>query len=392
LLLFVFILSLYATCPDTYKNAAYPKNFCARAWASTLSYPRGIYVASNGDLLVVEAGRNQITALYDSNGDGVSDLNERVVLAKAPEINHGIDWFGGYLYASSTTTVYRWKYNAGDRKDLGRPEIVITNLPCCGHSTRTLRFNSNGELLVQSGSGSNVDHDSSHSQIRKFTIRAAALNWKDGVLLYDGLRNEIGFRYDSMGRLWGIENGVDNLKRNDLGGDIHNENPSEEVNLFTNPGFYGYPFCWSEGRLASQYAKGPGTQRYHPNFNNYTDAWCAQNSIKPAFNLPAHSAPIDIVFIPSSWPVGYKGNALISLHGSWNRNPPIGYSVVHLKMDPNTHLPTSVENFLYNNGTGAVWPQGVRPAGMGWVKCAFGDCLYIAIDSTGQIMEMSYRP
>jgi hypothetical protein len=28
-------------------------------------------------------------------------------------------------------------------------------------------------------------------------------------------------------------------------GDVHNDNPSEEVNIFDKPGaFYGYPYCW----------------------------------------------------------------------------------------------------------------------------------------------------
>ncbi len=51
-------------------------------------------------------------------------------------------------------------------------------------------------------------------------------------------------------------------------GDIHNTNPSEEVNIFldTHAGqFYGYPFCWSEGpgdngNLSFPQGLGVGTQ------------------------------------------------------------------------------------------------------------------------------------
>jgi hypothetical protein len=39
----------------------------------------------------------------------------------------------------------------------------------------------------------------------------------------------VGIRYDLQGRLWGVENGVDNLARSDLGGDIHENNPGEEM-------------------------------------------------------------------------------------------------------------------------------------------------------------------
>lgn len=44
-----------------------------------------------------------------------------------------------------------------------------------------------------------------------------------------GTRNENGLRFDAAGKLWGVENGMDNLNRADFGGDIHNANPGEEV-------------------------------------------------------------------------------------------------------------------------------------------------------------------
>jgi len=101
---------------------------------------------------------------------------------------------------------------------------------------------------------------------------------------------------------------------------------------------------------------------------------------------------MDIVFVnTNSFPEKYRGNSIITLHGSWNRPIPVGYSAVHLINDKKTGLPTSVENFLWNNGTSARWPQSIRPVGLGWAKCSYGDCLYIGSDSSGQIIEMSYR-
>jgi len=396
LLVVLFSQTNAAPCNDKLPYSSIPDGFCPREWAKSLNYPRGLHVASNNDILVLESGQNAVTALYDLNGDGISDVGERVTIARAPDINHGIDVYGGYLYASSPTTVYRWRYNTSDRKDLGRPEVVIKNVPCCHHITRTLRFNVTGELFVQSGSGSNVDADSSHSQIRKFSLKNIPANWQDGELYYDGLRNEVGLRFDSLGRLWGVENGCDNLRRNDLGGDVHNDNPSEEVNIFTEKAFYGYPYCWSEGKLDPKYAKGPGTQWFHPNFPSRTDQWCEANSKRPAFNLPAHTAPLDILFVGNdqSFPSKYQGNAIVSLHGSWNRQVPVGYSLVHLIIDKNTHLPISSETFLQNNGTQARWTNNIRPVSLGWAKCknsASGNCLYMSSDASGNIIEISFR-
>lgn len=83
--------------------------------------------------------------LWDDDGNGVSDPNERAVLARAPGINHAViihkgesgkslivfpwrialtvSWFKDYVYASSASTVFRWPYRAGLRRDLGAPEV-----------------------------------------------------------------------------------------------------------------------------------------------------------------------------------------------------------------------------------------------------------------------------
>ena len=47
----------------------------------------------------------------------------------------------------------------------------------------------------------------------------------------DGLRNTVGLSFDRVGNLWGVDNGADNLVRPDLGGDIHMDNPADELNL-----------------------------------------------------------------------------------------------------------------------------------------------------------------
>ena len=78
----------------------------------------------------------------------------------------------------------------------------------------------------------------------------------DAQLFAHGLRNENGLTLDNQGTqrcnslcwliavgvIWGVENGADDLYRADIGGDIHDNNPAEEVNRFpeSNAGkFYG---------------------------------------------------------------------------------------------------------------------------------------------------------
>uniref|UniRef100_A0A6B2L6F7 Pyrroloquinoline quinone-dependent pyranose dehydrogenase beta-propeller domain-containing protein n=1 Tax=Arcella intermedia TaxID=1963864 RepID=A0A6B2L6F7_9EUKA len=281
---------------------------------------------------------------------------------------------------------------------MGTPETVIVGIPCCHHTTRTLIFDAKGNLYVSCGSGSNVDPNSSHARIMRFSvgnIPQGGLNWTTGLLFADGLRNEVGLSFDAQDRLWGVENGVDDLYRADLGGDIHTNNPSEEVNLFDVPSkFYGYPYCWTEYDLP-KFGKGRGSQWVHNNFINdgvHSDAWCSDtnNVVRPKWSMSAHQAPLDIQFyygtqLPSFPP----GGAFVALHGSWDRQPPAGYKIIYLSFDGG--VPVGEVDVLKYNGNGAPWPNSVRPVNV--VVKACGDakeCLFVTSDDSGEIIQISY--
>lgn len=56
----------------------------------------------------------------------------------------------------------------------------------------------------------------------------------------------------------------------------------------------------------------------------YDDARCASESIPPRLSFQAHSAPIDAAFDTTG------ENLYITFHGSWNRQPATGYSVIEV--------------------------------------------------------------
>lgn len=131
-------------------------------------------------------------------------------------MNHAVRINGQYLYASNATTVLRWPYTAGDRSNLGTGEVVVFNIPCCHHVTRSLAFDEQNNLYVQVGSGSNVDPNTLHARVNRFNItdlQDGGIDWNDGYIFANGLRNEAGIRFDLSGNLWGVENGVDNEYR-----------------------------------------------------------------------------------------------------------------------------------------------------------------------------------
>lgn len=339
------------TCFGTSKLDAFvsdPK-LCVYTFATNVSSARGIVFAPNGDLFV-SAG-SKVLVLWDADKNGASGADERDTFGTANGLNHGIAFSRDqkFLYASSMTTVFRWAYTPGQRKAQGAAQVVVSGIPDGGHSTRTLQFDSQGRLIVSVGSAGNLDATQqlwdTNSQIRRFTIPASLPNgglaYSSGEVIATGMRNEVGLYVDANDRLWGVENGRDNLNDAELGGDIHNDNPGEEINLVDGQGptFYGYPRCFSEFKVTTG-GMGAGTQWADaelPAPLRATDAFCqdAAQVQRPAWVMPAHWAPLGIIqYTGNALPM--KGDLLVAAHGSWNREPATGRVIARARLNGTT--------------------------------------------------------
>lgn len=382
------------------ENASVPAGFCAWRWARDLDRPRGISVDDNGNVLILEQAAQSVVLLHDDDGNGVSGPDERVTLASAPGLNHGLALQGERLYASSASTVYGWDY-LGDRVPLGEPDVVISGIPSGGsHQTRTLLFDAD-YLYISVGSAGNVDRDSSRARIRRFPIddlNGPTIDFAEGEVFADGLRNEVGLGLDLSDRVWGVENGRDGLRRRDFDpSDIHEDNPAEELNLFAEPGrFYGYPYCWSEFSLPRGQGLGAGAQWADPQSmddGTHDDAWCQDpaNVVPPVTALQAHSAPLDVLFYAGgSFPDEYVGDALVTFHGSWNRSEPTGYKVVRIPFDSDGMPADEPESLLEYAGAGDLgsgWRH--RPVGLAVTP---GGRLLVTSDSSRSILAVDYAP
>jgi glucose/arabinose dehydrogenase len=379
-------------------------HFCLIRFAEAVPRARQLAFAPNGDLFVGSEG--QVLVLFDGDGNGVSDASERSTFAQVPAGNHGVAVTPTHVYASSATTVYRWTYASGDRVAQGPAQVIVQGIEGGGHTSRTLLIDRVSRLYVSVGSASNVDAPAApnmppatRAQIRRFNltaIPAGGYAFSTGEIFAQGLRNEVGLTIDRQGRLWGVENGRDELS---VAGDgtMYNDNPAEEVNLFDveRPGRnYGYPFCWSEGIWSAPAARGPGSQHLDPDQPGaFSEAMCQTPAVvvPPAFALRAHLAPLDIVeYAGTAYPPEFVGDLFVTAHGSWNRATAVGRTIIRLHMGANG--PTRADNFVGELGPGGALQEGVwavRPVSIGIDSAGL---LTFSDDSSVTVHKIGYQP
>ena len=258
-----------------------------------------------------------------------------------------------WLYVSTPLQVRRYSYQNGQLKAGGAGEAVIGDLPAdAGHWTRDLLFSADGKTLyVAVGSKSNV----AEGHIRPSPEEVAALEKADGlgagfgpehhradVLAFDpdgghrsvfatGLRNcsGLGLRPDTE-ELWCVVN-----ERDMLGDNL----PPDYATRVKPGGFYGWPWYYIGAHEDPRHAG------ERPEL--------ADKVITPDVLIQPHSAPLGLTFYEGGqFPEDFKGDAFVTLHGSWNRSKRTGYKVIRLRFRDGA--PTGeYEDFL----TGFVLPD-----------------------------------
>lgn len=389
------------TCGGTsYSAYLSDPRMCLGVFASDLGAPRQMAFASNGDLFV---NNGELSILWDADHDGRSDSSERATFASESGLGHGValDRAQAFVYASSSSAVYRWAYQPGLRQAEHASEQVVHDMPSGGHSSRTLAFDSQGHLYVSIGSESNLDTEpelwQTRALIRRFDLTgdvpAGGFDFASGELVASGLRNEVGLYVDAQDRLWGVENERDSLDNPNSGGDIHDDNPAEEINLIDGQGsrFYGYPSCYSEFRLAG--GLGAGTQWADvslPDSARKSDAWCRDpsNVRKPAFAMQAHYAPLGITeYTGSALPFG--GDFIITSHGSWNRSSAVGRLL--LRAHRSGDQISEVTPIVGERGDGGALVEGSWDARPVDVRQGPDQAIYFSDDLGGRVFKLGYR-
>jgi glucose/arabinose dehydrogenase len=349
-----------------------PEGFTVEVFARGLQNPRTIRVAPDGTVYVAEREAGRVRLLRDTTGDGRADVSRVVADGVGEDMQgvHGLAIRDGRLYMATVNALY----SAPIREDgsLGDRTEHIDDLPDGGqHPNRTMEWGPDGQLYLSVGSQTNgvPEPDEETATL----LRVDPKNWEREVFA-KGLRNTIAFGWHPVsGNLYGADHNTDHRG---------NDWPPEELNHIREGRHYGWPFCGGDREVDWHVAQDP------ENEGQTRQQFCDETE-PPVVTYTAHAAPMQMVYYSGTrFPEEYRHDAFLTMRGSWNRNPPIGYEVVRVRFDADGR-PTGIEPFV----SGWLIEDGRAHFGrlMGLAEAADGSLL-VGDDSNGVIYRIAYRP
>jgi glucose/arabinose dehydrogenase len=320
---------------------AVPKGFKVSIFAGDMGKSRLSLRAPNGDIILTDFNKGQVTILRSKGGDKADSVN---VFATGLTRPYGLAlWPSGpnpkYLYVANTNSVVRIPYTVGDLKAKGEAETVVEKIADTGggHVTRTLAFSKDDKTMFLSvGSATNIaagigpkppvalaQWEQQHGLGAAWgeeTDRAAVLAFdadgKNRRPFANGLRNCVGMIvHPDTGELYCSVN-----ERDELGDNL----PPDYVTRVKQGGFYGWPWYYLGAH------EDPRLKGVRPDLKD--------KAIVPDTLIQAHSAPLGMAVYQApagakhAFPKEYEGDIFVALHGSWNRGIRTGYKVVRVMM------------------------------------------------------------
>lgn len=343
-------------------------------FATGLDHPRWLHALPNGDVLVAESNKqpappqglrglieqgvmgvagaevpsaDRITLLRDADGDGRAE--GRFVLLDGLTSPFGLALAGGNLYVADTDALLRFPYAPGTTR-IGAPGERVASLPANPpnrHWTKGLAAGADGRLYVSVGSNSDHGENGMAAEANRAAIWVVDPASKSAGIFASGLRNPVGLDFEPQtGALWTVVN-----ERDELGNDL----VPDYLTSVRRGGFYGWPYVYYGNRPDPRVPPPPPGQ--------------AARAITPDYALGSHVAPLGLAFAKGDGlGPAFSQGAFVGQHGSWNRRPATGYSVVFVPFRGGRPAGRPVEvlsGFRTEGGTARGRPAGVALAADG---------------------------
>lgn len=307
--------------------------------------PTAFAFDSQGRLYITSTD-SSIYLLRDDNQDGRADSITTFAAGYYLPLGITVHPTTGDVYVSHQGGITVLSDTDADGK-ADTKRVLVDNLPTDLHQNDNLKFGPDGWLYMGLGSTCDACPESNpkSATILRFNVETGA-----SEIFASGLRNPYDIAFNPItGDLFSTDNG-----RDDLGMDA----PYEELNHIIQGGNYGFPNCW-----------------------NAQDQPGCENTIPAVAHFEAHSSADGLDFYNGDqFPAEYRGNAFVSVFGSWLKpNVQTGIQRVVLTQENGRYLgdPTWFVRF----------PEGVMP-----LPLLFGpdDALYVGDYINSVIYRISY--
>jgi glucose/arabinose dehydrogenase len=302
-----------------------------------------------------------IAQLRDTNGDGRAD--ETTYFGTTAGTGMAVQ--NGYLYASSDSSVYRYKLTNGVVAEETPAEPLVTGLTFQRqHGSKSLAVSPDGRLFVNFGAPSNACQEKDRTAGSKGQDPCPLLENYGGIWVFDaakpnqrqtdgrryatGIRNAVALDFNTTNNtLYALQHGRDMLATlypalytNEQSAEL----PNEEFLRVTDGADFGWPYCYNDMSL--------GQKVLAPEYggNGQVQDRCAGKE-KPIMAFPGHWAPNDLLFYTgNAFPARYRNGAFVCFHGSWNRAPlkQGGYFVAFIPMNKSGQPAGPYEVFAEN--------------------------------------------
>ncbi len=354
-----------------------------------------LYVSSNP----VGGKSEGILALRDTDGDGRFDEAKRF----GDVGGTGIRFHNGDLYATSATTLYRYRFNGGELTPSAKPDVIVSGMPAAGFGSRAIAFDDKGDVFIGIGGGGNTCVDRSGPK-PKPANPCTELATRGGIWRYDagkvgqthaadGLRFAGGLRdmqsldfnpvdhalYATMqGR-----NGVAAADAKQFGENDNQMGIAEEMHRIVRGTNLGWPYTHFDARTgqrikAPEYGGKPG------------DVITDNSYSKPVATFPPHSSPLDMAFYAGkAFPAAYRGGAFVAFRGgSDGDRQQNGYSVWFV---PSPGARTAAKPAVFADGFAGADRRPptaeFRPTGL---AVSPSGALYVMDGNKGRIWRIDY--
>jgi glucose/arabinose dehydrogenase len=375
------------------KTPVAPAGFTVTRFAGNIKSPRNIYIAPNGDILVVlsnserntkekianalsgkdkaevsGSSANTILLYRDSNKDGKFDL--QTTFLSGLDQPYGVLIIGNSFYVANTDGLYVYPYKTGDTKITSKGKKIV-ELPAGGynnHWTRNLITNADhSKIYITVGSGSNAGENGMEHEVRRANILEVNPDGTGEKIYAAGLRNPVGVAWaPGTNALWTAVN-----ERDGLGDDL----VPDYITSVKPGGFYGWPYSYY-GQHEDPRLKGQ-----HPEL--------VKSALVPDIAVGSHTASLGLAFYTDKkFPEKYQGGAFIGQHGSWNRSELAGYKVAFVPFKngkPTGKLEDFLTGFIADETKGEVYG---RPVG---VAVANDGALLVADDVSGAVWRVAAK-